>query len=65
VKNPERRAALDKARRQALFWAETAEEAAKLHRSGDEHTKECQEMAKVWAAVGEVMKVGDERADNV
>jgi hypothetical protein len=65
VKNPERRAALDKARKQALVWAESAEEAAKMHMSGDSHTAELIAMATMWSHVAEAMKVGDERADNV
>ena len=64
MENPERRAALDQARKQALYWAEQATEAARLHVAGDEHTAERIALASMWANVAQAMKVGNERADN-
>lgn len=62
MKNAERRTALDRARKQALFWAERAEENWPLSPTAAE---EYASMANMWAHVANAMKVGDERADNV
>lgn len=62
MKNPERRAALDKARKLALSWAEKAEDQWPLSPS---HADEYAAMSNMWSLVAEAMKVGDERADNV
>jgi hypothetical protein len=58
MENGERRAALNKARREA--W----EHALKAEAALDGVTRQAHgEMAKVWAAVGEVMKDGDPNHD--
>lgn len=65
MKNPERRAALDKARKQALLWAEKAEHDAPLYGPDTNHMRGVIGMSMMWSEVAEAMKVGDERADNV
>ena len=59
--NTKRRAALDKARAQALFWAERADEQWPISPTAAE---EYAMMASMWADVANAMKGGDERADN-
>ena len=60
--NTKRRTALDRARAQALFWAERAEDQWPISPTA---TEEYARMANMWAHVANAMKVGDERADNV
>lgn len=60
--NGKRRAALGRARTQALFWAERAEDHWPISPVAAE---EYAFMANMWAHVADAMKVGDERADNV
>lgn len=62
MENSKRRSALDRARAQALFWAERAEDQWPISPVAAE---EYAAMANMWSNVANAMKVGDERADNV
>lgn len=63
--NEERRVALAQARREALHFAERAME---LYRDGHVHTGMLDlnvKMSRMWADVGNVMKIGEAGGDGV
>lgn len=63
MKNSERRTALDTARKNALVWAERAEDHYVM--SGYDGNQHNIEMSNMWSNLANAMKIGDERADNV
>jgi hypothetical protein len=59
--NTERREALARARRQAVAWAEKAEERASWDHQA---TTTEQNMSRMWAAVADSLKIGNDSADS-